>query len=119
EDLQMANKPIIVYKDLYSNRSLHQGYNYFPMKINTVSLHNIVNDIRHDCVNFGFHSRLDAGKRSRNNSVFVIPEGARYIPGKESANGFDNYVSNSIVYIGKRGRLFTWWRLFRFKRGWL
>lgn len=132
-DFSIATKSFKVYKSLDGTRSVHRWHHYFPLKIDIVSLQQIIinssfNDVEKPelMLHYGFHSRVNLSIKShskyrpgKNNSVFVIPEGARYIKGEEYGHGIDNYVSDAIVYIGKRGSLLTWWRLFKMKMGWL
>jgi len=109
-----ADKPIVVYKLLTYKRGkalswVHEYY-YKPntlqpkVKINKYS--NYVED--------GYHSRKNFFGQI-NNAVFVIPKGAEYYEGKENWSTIDNYVSDTIIYVGYVLNPLTWVKLIYYK----
>lgn len=52
----------------------------------------------------GYHSRNETSI-SKKSHLFIIPKGAGYIVGGENSDILDNYVSTSIIYVGRN----NWW----------
>lgn len=126
---RVATKNIVVYKSLNKSFSAYMNYLYSPLKVNFIPKNSISNNILYvkdgsyltgfSEVNVGFHSRIHKESLHYNNSIFIIPKGSKYLVGREYYNDHkeNNYVSNHIVYVGKRDSPITYLKLLLIKLG--
>ncbi len=139
-ELKEAEENIPCYKSLRKrNRSTHNDFHYTKGKTYTekgaveTQIKSIVAGIAEPCgfngsfpLTYGFHSRpinLSWSEYDRSH-LFMIPKGTIFTEGGENSDVYsvkdhDNYLSESIVYLGKNtwlNRLIYKWKYnFNFK----
>lgn len=110
----IAAENIICYKFLdYRNISCYSGYDYEKGKTNPkVNLLIECNWDDTDFINEGYHSRRISG---RNNKLFMIPKGTTFYIGGENAINNNNYVSETIVLLGRNNWFNRWYYTWKYK----
>lgn len=108
--IEIAKRNIICYKNLNGSTSECSYWKYELGVTNPTVEFGISEPDRGNrySINQGYHSRTNSViySKQHNNCIFMIPKGAKYIKGSESSlkNKNDNYVSETIIYIGKNTR---------------
>jgi len=112
EAIITAKENIFCYKQLSAfGFSQPQKFKYELGKLNK---HVIINkkqadsrDVRIGNANYGetlveegYHSRNDSSIKDKTH-LFMIPKGTKYITGGENSSDRDNYVSETIIYLGR------------------
>lgn len=67
-------------------------------------------------VHDGYHSYINGeGNKEYTNAIFIIPKGATYIVGFDNGWTIPSRVSSTIIYVGKRWSIRTFFRLRKYK----
>lgn len=100
---------IICYKKLDSeNYSYSYGFKYFKNVLNPkVEISPTDDGFFKNSIENGYHSRNE-NSDNHSNRIFMIPKDTKFYIGGENIQGQDNYVSETIVLLG-RNNVFTRW----------
>lgn len=105
-EFKIAEKNILVYKEVIfindiCSKSFYSDYKYFLNDVNPkIKICFEIDGFDNNVIRKGYHSRIN-DKLMINNSLFIIPKGAKYITGSENGvRYFAGVVSEQIIYKG-------------------
>lgn len=111
---KIAEKDIICFKELFKdNTSYFTDYEYIKGVKNPIEdLVSIYDDFSINAFSIyeGYHSNV---KNENCNALFIIPKGTKYTEGFNNNSKIKNYVSETIIFIGKN----TFWNRLKAKFG--
>ncbi len=110
----VATENIICYKSLESdNVSYYSSYKYKKGEINPKVDLKVVTDIWYEVthINEGYHSRRTS---KGNNRLFMIPKGTTFYVGGENETAANNYVSETIVLLGRNNKFNRWYYTWKY-----
>jgi len=113
---KVAPYNIICYKRLrFENISDSMGYQY-KKRVKQPVVEIIIDKSSEttSTIDQGYHSRNEQSI-DHGNELFMIPKDTKFYVGGENNNKTDNYVSETIVFLGNNNRFNRWYYTWKYK----